>query len=114
MARRFPAWIAFPSIFAAALTWPAASAERAPDLSGYWARTTFALEPPLHGGQGPLRDSQRRPDEPSYKSPLLTPQAAAVSKQRYESVQAGKPYATPSSSCWPIVAPLVFRVQEMQ
>jgi hypothetical protein len=95
-----------------------AAAERTapvPDLSGAWARTTFALEPPLHGGPGPLRDSQRRPnDKPAYMSPMLQPQAAAVAKQRYESVQAGKPYATPSSSCWPIVSPLVFRVQEMQ
>jgi len=97
--------------------WPVSSihgAASVPDLNGSWARATFALEPPLHGGQGPLRDSQRRPNEPSYKDPILTPQAAAVSKARYESVQAGKPYATPSSSCWPIVSPLVFRVQEMQ
>jgi len=85
-----------------------------PDLSGAWARTTFALEPPL-SGPGPLRDSQRRRNEaPSYTNPILKPEAAKVVKQRYDSVQAGKPYATPSSSCWPMVAPLIYRVQEMQ
>ncbi|HYM17812.1 MAG TPA: hypothetical protein VEU06_04560 [Micropepsaceae bacterium] len=122
MARSIPNSVLFalvaPLATVPVLLWPVADIKAAapvPELSGSWARTTFALEPPLHGGQGPLRDSQRRrDDEPAYKSPLLTPQAAALSKQRYESVQNGKPYATPSSTCWPIVSPLVFRVQEMQ
>ena len=35
-------------------------------------------------------------------------------KQRYEATLAGKPYPTPSSTCWPMVAPLIYRVQEMQ
>jgi len=41
---------------------------------------------------------------PAYTSPLLKPAAAAIVKQRYESVQAGKPYPTPSETCWPMVA----------
>jgi hypothetical protein len=120
MARSIPTFLLIGLVapfVTAPFLWPGSSANAAasvPDLSGAWARTTFALEPPLRGGQGPLRDSARRPNEPSYKDPLLTPQAAAISKQRFESVQAGKPYATPSSTCWPIVSPLVFRVQEMQ
>jgi hypothetical protein len=85
-----------------------------PDLAGAWARTTFALEQPA-SGPGPLRDSQRRPDQaPSYTNPILKPEAAKVVKERYESTLAGKPYPTPSSSCWPMVAPLLYRVQEMQ
>ena len=38
----------------------------------------------------------------------------AIVKQRYESMQAGKPYPTPSGTCWPMVPPLIFRVREMQ
>ena len=115
MARKVPILIALlPSLI---LAWPVSGVERTapvPDLSGAWARTTFALEPPK-SGPGPLRDSQRRPtDKPAYASPMLKPEAAALVKQRYESTQAGKPFPTPSSTCWPMVAPLIFRVQEMQ
>jgi hypothetical protein len=85
-----------------------------PDLSGAWARATFATEPP-DSGPGPLRNpSPQRPGPPAYASPLLTPQAAAVVKERYETTLAGKPYPTPSSACWPMVAPFVYRVQEIQ
>ena len=92
----------------------AAAAASAPDLSGAWARTTFELEPPA-SGPGPLRDPPRGSKAPPpYTSPLLRPPAAAIVKQRYESVQAGKPYPTPSETCWPMVPPLIFRVREMQ
>jgi len=92
----------------------AAAAASAPDLSGAWARTTFELEPPA-SGPGPLRDAPRGSDAPpAYASPLLKPAASAIVKQRYESVQAGKPYPTPSETCWPMVPPLIFRVREMQ
>ena len=91
-----------------------AATASAPDLSGAWARTTFELEPPL-SGPGPLRDAPRGQDGPlAYTSPILRPAAAAIVKQRYESVQAGKPYPTPSETCWPMVPPLIFRVREMQ
>ena len=92
----------------------AAAAASAPDLSGAWARTTFELEPPA-SGPGPLRDAPRGENGPlAYMSPILRPAAAAIVKQRYDSVQAGKPYATPSETCWPMVPPLIFRVREMQ
>ena len=92
----------------------AAAAASAPDLSGAWARTTFELEPPA-SGPGPLRDAPRGREGPlAYMSPILKPAAAAIVKQRYESVQAGKPYPTPSETCWPMVPPLIFRVREMQ
>jgi hypothetical protein len=91
-----------------------AATASAPDLSGAWARTTFELEPPA-SGPGPLRDAPRgRTAPPAYLSPILKPAAAAIVKQRYESVQAGKPYPTPSETCWPMVPPLIFRVREMQ
>ena len=92
----------------------AAATASAPDLSGAWARTTFELEPPA-SGPGPLRDAPRRSDAPpAYTSPILKPAAAAIVKQRYESTQAGKPYPTPSETCWPMVAPMIYRVREMQ
>jgi hypothetical protein len=99
------------------IVWPAAPAEGAasvPDLTGAWARATFALEPPV-SGPGPLRNPGNvYKGAPAYTSPLLKPEAARVVKQRYESTLAGKPFPTPSSTCWPMVAPLIFRVQGMQ
>ena len=116
MARRTPTTIVF-CLFGLVLGAPWAAAQgpaSIPDLGGAWARTTFALEQPASGA-GPLRDSQRRRDlPPSYLNPILKPDAAKLVKERYESVQNGKPYPTPGSTCWPMVAPLIFRVQEMQ
>ena len=116
MARTLPV-IAFVDLVALFIATPMALAQSPnaiPDLTGAWARTTFATEPP-DSGPGPLRNPGReRPGPPAYASPLLTPQARAVVKERYESTLAGKPYATPSSACWPMVAPFVYRVQEIQ
>ena len=117
MARRIPGHaISVLALIVAApmLASSAMAAAPAPDLSGAWARTTFAIEPPV-SGQGPLRISQREGNGPeTYSSPLLKPEAQKIVKQRYDSTQAGKPYPTPSSTCWPMVAPLIYRVQEMQ
>ena len=97
--------------------WPilqAESAETIPDLTGIWARSTFALEPPP-SGPGPLQNPSRfRPGPPAHESPMLRPEAAKVVRERFESTLAGKPFPTPSSTCWPMVAPLIFRVQGMQ
>jgi hypothetical protein len=101
----------------AAVVGPAIGAERAgaiPDLTGIWARTTFALESPA-SGPGPLQNPSRvRRIAPAYTSSILKPDAARLVRERYESTLAGKPYPTPSSTCWPMVAPLIFRVQGMQ
>ena len=92
----------------------AESAETIPDLTGAWARTTFALEQPA-SGPGPLRNPGTvYKGPPAYASPNLKPEAAKVVRERYESTRAGKPFPTPSSTCWPMVAPLIFRVQGMQ
>ena len=107
------------ALFGAApiVVWPAAraeSAETVPNLTGAWARTTFALEPPA-SGPGPLRNPGNVfKGAPAYTSPMLKPEAAKVVRERYESTLAGKPFPTPSSTCWPMVAPLIFRVQGMQ
>jgi hypothetical protein len=121
MARRIPVIVVIDlvALFVAGsmVVWPAMGAQSTapiPDLNGAWARTTFALEQPA-SGPGPLRDSQRRANQaPSYTNPILKPEAAKLVKERYETTLAGKPYPTPSSSCWPMVAPLIYRVQEMQ
>ena len=116
MARRIPA-ILLATMTVMLVAAPTSGADRAgtvPDMNGAWARTTFALEPP-RTGQGPLRISQRLRNGPEvYSSPMLKPEAQRVVKQRFDSTQAGKPYPTPSSTCWPMVAPMIFRVQEMQ
>jgi len=110
MARRIPAIVLMSGSIAILFT----AAMLVRPVMGAGKAGPFALEPPL-SGPGPLRDSQRRRNEaPSYTNPILKPEAAKLVKQRYDSVQAGKPYATPSSSCWPMVAPLIYRVQEMQ
>jgi hypothetical protein len=107
------------ALFVAApiVVWPivrAESAESVPNLTGAWARTTFALEPPV-SGPGPLRNPGNvYRGAPAYTSPMLKPEAAKVVRERYESTLAGKPFPTPSSTCWPMVAPLIFRVQGMQ
>jgi hypothetical protein len=106
------------SLVAAPLVaWPTTGVDGAsaiPDLTGSWARTTFALEPPV-SGPGPLQNPGRVRGGPlAYTNPILKPEAAKLVKERYESTLAGKPFPTPSSSCWPMVAPLIFRVQGMQ
>jgi len=99
------------------VAWPVTTAEGAaavPNLTGAWARATFALEPPV-SGPGPLQNPGRLRGGPAaYESLMLKSEAAKVVKQRYESTLAGKPFPTPSSTCWPMVAPLIFRVQGMQ
>jgi len=92
----------------------AESAERVPNLTGAWARATFALEQPK-SGPGPLRNPGNvYKGPPAYASPNLKPEAARIVRERYESTRAGKPFPTPSSTCWPMVAPLIYRVQGMQ
>jgi hypothetical protein len=104
-------------VLAPMAVWPVARAESAetiPDLTGAWARTTFALEQPA-SGPGPLRNPGNvYKGPPAYTSPNLKPDAAKVVRERYESTRAGKPFPTPSSTCWPMVPPLIFRVQGMQ
>jgi hypothetical protein len=92
----------------------AQSAETVPNLTGVWARSTFALEQPA-SGLGPLRNPGAvYKGPPAHTSPNLRPEAAKIVRERFESTRAGKPFPTPSSTCWPMVAPLIFRVQGMQ
>jgi hypothetical protein len=93
--------------------------ESVPDFAGNWARTTFALEQP-DSGPGPVRTVRLRADGSAQynlgdeKSPILKPAAAAAVKLRNDLQREGKDQATPSNHCLPMVAPYVFRVQQMQ
>ena len=97
----------------------AAAMDAVPDLSGVWARTTFGLEQPA---SGPLRNLNRQADEGKepdpeairYMKQMLKPAAQEAVLNRIAATRAGTPPPTPSSSCWPMVTPFIFRVQEMQ
>ena len=112
-------------IGAIALAWPSLAADGTPipNLSGAWARTTFALEQP-ESGPGPVRTVRLRSNEAGARdaqfnlgdeaSPILKPEAAAVVKRRNEAQRAGVNVPTPSNQCLPMVAPYIYRVQGMQ
>jgi len=120
MARRIPEIILIDlvALFVVGV-WPVMGAQSAapiPDLAGAWARTTFGLEPPI-SGRGPIRNRRtydRQDVTADYNDPILKPEAAELVKKRNEAQRAGAPYPTPSSTCRPMVAPYIYRVQEMQ
>ena len=110
----------------AAIVAPSQAADSAavPDLSGFWARTTFGMEPPA-SGQGPVQPVNRRRadgsriDNPQFNvgdenSPILKPAAAAAVRKRNEMQRSGVDSPTPSNQCTPMIAPYAFRVQGMQ
>ena len=95
-----------------------------PDLSGFWARTTFGMEPP-DSGTGPVQPVNRRRvdgsriDNPQFNvgdenSPILKPAAAAAVRKRNQMQRDGVDYPTPSNQCTPMIAPYAFRVQGME
>jgi hypothetical protein len=46
---------------------------------------------------------------------LIQPATGAdLVKSRFDAIRAGTPSPTPSSSCWPMVAPYIYRVQGLQ
>jgi len=118
MALRVPGIIVVGGIAFLAVA-PAASVEPIPDFAGNWARTTFALEQP-ESGPGPVRTLRRRADGSAQfnygdeASPILKPAAVTALKLRNAMQEAGKDQPTPSNQCLPMVAPYVFRVQQMQ
>src|SRR5438105_1151576 len=85
-----------------------------PDLSGMWARKTFAFERPV-SGPGPIGRYSREPNTGgNFNSPILQPEAAAVIRKRSETLRSGEDYPNPSLNCWPMMSPYIFRVQEME
>jgi hypothetical protein len=94
-----------------------------PDMSGAWARTTFALEQP-ESGPGPVRTVRLRSNDANARdaqfnigdeaSPILKPVAVEAVKRRNAMQRSGQNVPTPSNQCLPMVAPYIYRVQGMQ
>src|SRR5215468_3533477 len=110
----------FFSIFAAAtLTSPAFAADEASGIAGVrWGKNAFNFEP-MPSGPQPLRNLRRRPDGTGnagqlvgdYHNPILTPEAAAVVKQKGELAIAGKGFPNAQDQCRPVAPPFTFAMQ---
>jgi hypothetical protein len=84
-----------------------------PDMAGSWSRLTFGFEQPA-SGPGPIGRFSREPNTGgNFNNPILKPEGAAVVKKRSEMLRSGEDYPNPSLNCLPMVAPYIFRVQEM-
>jgi hypothetical protein len=110
----------FFGIFAGALaTLPAFAAD---DVSGMlevrWGKNAFNFEG-MPSGPQPLKNLSRRPDGKAnagrlvgdYRNPILTPQAAAVVKQKGELAVAGVGFRNSQDQCRPIAPPFTFAMQ---
>ena len=104
---------------AAILAWPAFGADTASGIMGVrWGKNAFNFEP-MPSGPQPLRNLSRRPDGTAnagqlvgdYHNPILTPEAAAVVKQKGELAIAGKGFANSQDQCRPIAPPFTFAMQ---
>ncbi len=97
---------------------PASAADNVPDLSGFWGRGTFDFEAKA-SAPGPIRNLLRLPSGSSdptrpvgdYNNPILTPEAAAIVRQRAERAMTGVTFPDPSTRCAPYNPPFVFAMQ---
>src|SRR3977135_2663640 len=104
----------FCSVFTAALVaLPAYAADGAPGMMELrWGKNAFNFEG-MPSGPQPLRNLSRRPDGTAeagrlvgdYNNPILTPEAAAVVKQKGELATAGKGFPNSQDQCRPIAPP---------
>ncbi len=109
----------FFSIFAAMFTLPAFAADGASGITGVrWGKNAFNFEP-MPSGPQPLRNLRRRPDGTGnagqlvgdYHNPILTPEAAAVVRQKGELAIAGIGFANAQDQCRPVAPPFTFAMQ---
>jgi hypothetical protein len=110
----------FFSVFAAAmLALPALAADGGSEMMGFrWGKNVFNFEP-MPSGPQPLRNLSRRPDGTAnagqlvgdYHNPILTPEAAAVVKQKGELAIAGKGFPNSQDQCRPMAPPFTFAMQ---
>jgi len=83
-----------------------------------WGKNAFNFEP-LPSGPQPLRNLSRRPDGTAnagqlvgdYLNPILTPQAAAVVKQKGELAIAGKGFPNAQDQCRTMAPPFALAMQ---
>ena len=110
----------FLSAFAAAmLALPAFAADGAEGMIGFrWGKNAFNFEP-MPSGPQPLRNLSRRPDGTAnagqlvgdYRNPILTPEAAAIVKQKGELAIAGKGFPNAQDQCRPMAPPFALAMQ---
>jgi hypothetical protein len=111
-------------LLATALISPAESAEvnaAIPDLTGLWARNSFAYETPS-SGLGPVENASRLPSGARDRTtlvgdttnPILTPTTAQIVKRFGEISRSGIGFPDPNNQCWPEGPPYIFRVLETQ
>jgi hypothetical protein len=110
----------FVSVFAAAtLALPAFAAAGAEGVIGFrWGKNAFNFEP-MPSGPQPFRNLSRRPDGTAnagqlvgdYHNPILTPEAAAVVKQKGELAIAGKGFPNAQDQCRPMAPPFTLAMQ---
>src|SRR5437660_12761959 len=110
----------FLSIFAAAmLALPALAADGADGTMGFRSGKNALNFEPMPSGPQPLRNLSRRPDGTAnagqlvgdYHNPILTPQAAAVVKQKGELAIAGKGFPNAQDQCRTIPPPFALVMQ---
>src|SRR5690348_927072 len=107
----------FLSVFTAGmLALPALAADGAPGMMNVrWGKNAFNFEG-MPSGPQPLRNLSRRPDGTAeagrlvgdYRNPILTPEAAAVVKQKGELAIAGKGFPNAQDQCRAIAPPFTF------
>src|SRR5437588_11073061 len=112
--------VVFVGVFAAALlALPAVAADGAEGMIGVrWGKNAFNFEG-LPSGPQPLRNLSRRPDGTAeagrlvgdYNNPILTPEAAAVVKQKGELAIAGKGFPNSQDQCRAIAPPFTQAMQ---
>src|SRR5215813_1917201 len=106
-------------VAAAMFTVPAFSADGAPDMFNVrWGKNAFNFEGMPTGPQ-PLRNLSRLPNGKAnagrlvgdYRNPILTPQAAAVVKEKGELAIAGKGFPNAQDQCRPMSPPFALAMQ---
>jgi hypothetical protein len=110
----------FFSAFAAAMfTLPAFGADGASGMTQVrWGKNAFNFEG-MPSGPQPLRNLSRLPNGKAnaarlvgdYRNPILTPEAAAVVKQKGELAIAGKGFPNAQDQCRPMAPPFAFAMQ---
>jgi hypothetical protein len=114
----------FAAFVAATLTCSVRAAENnapIPDLTGLWARNSFAYETPI-AGLGPVENASRLPSGARDRTtligdtanPILTADTAQIVKQFGEMSRRGMGFPDPNNQCWPEGPPYIFRVLETQ
>lgn len=98
---------------------PAFAADAASQMMGLrWGKNAFNFEG-MPSGPQPLRNLSRRPDGTAeagrlvgdYNNPILTPEAAAVVKQKGELAAAGKGFPNSQDQCRAIAPPFTQAMQ---